>query len=98
MHSYDMSSYNNSTSRKHSSHLATITFNSCYLILGCPANNLRLVGGTSSLEGRVEICNANVWGTVCDDSWASIDAMVVCRQLGYTITGKWLLLLLYCYK
>lgn len=54
--------------------------------VGCPANNLRLVGG-NVLQGRVEICNNNIWGTVCDDGWGSEEAMVVCRQLGYITTG-----------
>ena len=45
------------------------------------------MGGTSSVEGRVEICLRNEWGTVCDQMWDVIDASVVCRQLGLPFTG-----------
>ena len=49
--------------------------------------DLRLAGGNSLMEGRLEVLHAGVWGTVCDDSFDVHDAFVACRQLGYSGWG-----------
>uniref|UniRef100_A0A673KN97 Lysyl oxidase homolog n=1 Tax=Sinocyclocheilus rhinocerous TaxID=307959 RepID=A0A673KN97_9TELE len=49
--------------------------------------SIRLTGGRTQLEGRVELLlstgsGVRDWGLVCGDGWTSREAMVVCRQLG----------------
>ena len=62
-----------------------------FLILAVPTNctegKIRLRGG-SQRQGTVEICLSGFWGTICDNSWDSRDASVVCRQLGYPVLGE----------
>lgn len=46
----------------------------------CDDGEMRLIGGNTSLEGRVEICYNRAWGTICSDGFGAEDADVVCRQ------------------
>lgn len=42
---------------------------------------VRLVPG--KYRGRVEVMHNNVWGTICDDSFDTLDGKVICKMLGF---------------
>ncbi len=44
--------------------------------------------GYHIFQGRVQICNGTVLGSVCPDSWDYEDAQVICRELGGDQYGK----------
>ena len=44
---------------------------------------LRLVGGASVSEGRLEVYRFGSWGTVCSHQFDAMDGEVACRELGY---------------
>ncbi|NXA43646.1 LOXL3 oxidase, partial [Eudromia elegans] len=55
---------------------------------------IRLAGGRTVSEGRVEVKRGDKWGTVCSDGWTTKEAMVACRQLGlgyslHAVTETW---------
>lgn len=55
-------------------------------ILACNHGDVRLRNGATTNEGRVEVCDGGMWGTVSHDGWSTQDAQVVCRQLNITNT------------
>ena len=70
--------------------------NLCSLTLHHTLLDIRIVGGPSPIEGRVEIFNRLIanpfgnrpvfpkqWGTICKEFWVVQEAQVVCRTLGY---------------
>ena len=54
----------------------------------CIDGSVRLVGGANDTLGLIEVCINNGWGGVCIDHFGTIDAEVVCSQLGFSHDGK----------
>ena len=52
----------------------------------CESGRIRLAGGDTEREGRVEICINGEWGTVCGKLWMKNNTNVVCRYLGFSDT------------
>ena len=54
-----------------------------FVIVVCYDGNVRLVGGSNTAMGRVEVCSNNTWGTVCDLGWDNRDAVPACMSAGF---------------
>ena len=59
----------------------------------CEDGQVRLTEGITdegnlTMDGRLEICINNAWGTICNNSFRVIDAQVACGQLsGFGTAG-----------
>ena len=53
----------------------------------CTNGDVRLVGGTTSFNGVVEMCYNEDYGTICDSGFGVPEATVVCAQLGFSRMG-----------
>ena len=50
----------------------------------CITGNIRLEGGRTPMNGRLEVFHQDEWGTVCKNGFDDKDAAVICRSLRYT--------------
>ncbi|XP_064397364.1 neurotrypsin-like isoform X2 [Halichondria panicea] len=57
---------------------AAVTIN----CIDCTDGAMRLVGGSTVSEGRLEICHNGQWGTICNQGWTDRRAAQVCSRLG----------------
>ena len=67
--------------------MITLLMHELYTGSNCTDNDIRLVGSGLESQGRLDVCINGVWGSVCDDGWTDVNAIVVCRQLGYEANG-----------
>jgi hypothetical protein len=49
----------------------------------CSDRDLRVVGGPTVREGRVEVCYNHAWGTVCNEVYGPTAAGILCRELDF---------------
>ncbi|CAI8052103.1 Deleted in malignant brain tumors 1 protein [Geodia barretti] len=66
------------------------TLKNC-VVKECESGEIRLVGGLTNSVGRLELCANGIWGRVCNrlQYWGPVNAKVVCRQLGFSEVGSY---------
>ncbi|XP_073667835.1 CD5 antigen-like [Paramisgurnus dabryanus] len=55
---------------------------------GVICRDIKLVGGTSPCDGRLQVLYDDHWGSVCHTGWGLDEAAVVCKELGCGATGE----------
>ena len=66
-----------------------ITIHNGWMVtVSCDDGDLRLVGGETEYDGRLEVCISQRWGTVSGNGWSASDTQVACRQLGFDAVGE----------
>ncbi|XP_047509687.1 protein bark beetle isoform X2 [Pieris napi] len=53
-----------------------------------PVVPIRLLGGKTQFEGRLQVRVDGKWGTVCNYKWNIINAALVCNQLGLALNPE----------
>ena len=62
----------------------------CYLFadqLACTTGAVRLAGGTSPANGRVEVCINGFWTSLCSVNFDTVEANIVCAEVGHQGLG-----------
>lgn len=57
-------------------------------LIACNDGDLILLDGATEMEGRIEICINNSYGSICNNRWDVLDATVACKQLEFSSISK----------
>ena len=53
------------------------------LVLSADGVQVKLSGGKTVADGRVDVLDGGVWGSLCDKNFGISEAKVLCSMIGY---------------